>query len=92
MEEPLEYIPKKIYHGKINKITDMNRVKGGHLVCVNGDIGDEMNTPTIVADMSYNIHGQLQINTAITGFPIYASEMSHWAPGKKVKITVEIVD
>lgn len=89
--EELEYVPKKVYEGKIAKLTEMNNVKGGQLVCVSGNTNDLMNTICMQVDGGM-VNGQQIISAAFAAFPIYNSELASWAPGKKLRITVEVID
>ena len=90
--EELEYVAKKEYEGKIARINPIVDIEGGQLICVSGDPNNKMKAPVIHIDSGMSaINGQ-PFYSMWTAFPIYTSEIQHWAPGKKVKITVEVVD
>jgi hypothetical protein len=89
--EQLEYVPKKVYEAKIARINGFSDGKSGQLVCISGNTNDVMNTMCMQLDQTM-VNGQPTITGAFAAFPIYNSEMAHWPPGKKLRITVEIDD
>jgi uncharacterized protein (DUF1810 family) len=84
--EQLEYVPKKVYNATINRLTPGE--KNTVMMNVSGEVGDTMNSPCMVHEMTQA--GNLV--TAYVAFPLYNSEMTYWTPGKKLKITVEVVE
>jgi len=90
--EELEYIAKKEYFAKIDRLNALKDVSGGQVMCVSpSDPNNKMQSPIISVERGIQHNGQ-EYTSVYTSFPIYASEALYWLPGKKVKITVEITD
>ena len=90
--EELEYVAKKEYDYKITRLNPVVDIEGAQLICVSGDPNNKMKSPVVQIDSGVSVNNGQPFFSVFTAFPIYTSEIQHWAPGKKVKITVEVVD